>query len=60
MLTPVNYSDYDIVMESRNSILIHPLQERIVVEFDDNGVKKKNFQMPPYFDYTDIGVVCGR
>ena len=44
MLTRVNYFDYDITMESRNVILIHPLQERIVFEFEDNGAKQ-NFQM---------------
>jgi primary-amine oxidase len=61
MLTPVNYFDYDIAMESKNAILIHPLQqERGVFEFDDNGVKQ-NFHClpdaPPDFKYTEIGVV---
>jgi primary-amine oxidase len=60
MLTPVNYFDYDISMESKNAILIHPLQERGVFEFDDNGVKQ-NFHClldaPPDFEYTEIGVI---
>ena len=60
MLTPVNYFDYDITMESRNAILIHPLQERGVYKFDNNGVKQ-NFHClpdaPPDFEYTEIGVV---
>ena len=47
-------------MESRNAILIHPLQERGVFKFDDNGVKQ-NFHClpdaPPDFEYTEIGVV---
>ena len=46
MLTPVNYFDYDITMESRDAILIHPLQERDVFEFDDNG-EKQNFHCLP-------------
>ena len=60
MLTPVNYFDYDITMESRNAILIHPLQERGVFEFDDNGVKQSFHCLPdapPDFEYTEIGVV---
>ena len=60
MLTPVNYFDYDITMESRNAILVHPLQERGVFGFDNNGVKQ-NFHClpdaPPDFEYTEIGVV---
>ena len=60
MLTPVNYFDYDITMESKNAILIHTLQERGVFEFDDNGVKL-NFHrlpdVPPDFEYPEIGVV---
>ena len=59
MLTPVNYFDYDITMESRNAILIHP-QERGVFEFDNYGVKQ-NFHClpdaPPDFEYTEMGVV---
>ena len=60
MLTPVNYFDYDITMESRNAILIHPLQERGVFEFDNNGVKQSFHcfpDAPPDFEYTEIGVV---
>jgi primary-amine oxidase len=57
MLTPVNYFDYDISMESKNAILIHPLQERGVFEFDDNGVKQCLPDAPPDFEYTEMGVV---
>ncbi|KAF8815578.1 amine oxidase catalytic domain-containing protein [Phlegmacium glaucopus] len=40
MLTPVNYFDYDVSMESRNSILIYPPKEPgAIYEFDDNGVQ---------------------
>jgi primary-amine oxidase len=62
MLTPVNYFDYDITMESKNAILIHPpsQERRGVFEFDDNGVKQ-NFHClpdaPPDFEYTEIGLV---
>ena len=61
LLTPVNYFDYDITMESRNAILIHPLQEQSgVFEFDDYGVKQ-NFHClpdaPPDFEYTETGMV---
>ena len=62
MLTPVNYFDYDVTMESKNAILIHPLQDQSgggsggVFEFDDYGVKQ-NFHClpdaPPDFEYTD-------
>ena len=38
--TSFNYFDYDITMEPINAILIHPLQERSVFKFDDNGVKQ--------------------
>ena len=38
---------------------IHPLQERGVFKFDDNGVKQ-NFHClpdaPPNFEYTGVGV----
>ena len=60
MLTPVNYFDYDITMESKNAILIHTLQERGVFEFDDNGVKLNFHRLPdapPDFEYPEIGVV---
>ena len=60
MLTPVNYFDYDVTMESRNAILIHPHQERGVFEFDANGVTQ-NFHClpdaPPDFEYTEIGAI---
>ena len=59
MLTPVNYFDYDITMESRDAILIHPLQERDVFEFDDKGVKQNFHCLPdasPDFEYTEVGV----
>ena len=61
MLTPVNYFDYDVSMESRNAILIHELKEQGGVrEFDDYGVKE-NFHClpdaPPDFEYSEIGVV---
>ena len=54
MLTPVNYFDYDITMESRNVVLIHPIQER-----DDCGLKQNFHRLsddPPNFEYTGIGV----
>ena len=60
MLTPVNYFDYDVTMESRNAILIHPPQERGVFEFDDNGVKQNLHCLPDApadFEYTEIGMV---
>ena len=44
--SPVNYFDYDTTFEPRNAILIHPLQERDVFEFDDNG-EKQNFHCLP-------------
>jgi primary-amine oxidase len=61
MLTPVNYFDYDVTLESRNAILIHREQgEGGVHEFDDNGVKQ-NFHClpdaPPDFEYSEISVV---
>jgi primary-amine oxidase len=61
MLTPVNYFDYDVSLESRNAILIHALKDQAgVYEFDDNGVKE-NFHClpdaPPDFEYSEIGVV---
>ena len=62
MLTPVNYFDYDVSLESRNAILLHPLKGQAggVYEFDDNGVKE-NFHClpdaPPDFEYSDIAVV---
>lgn len=58
MLTPVNYFDYDVSLESRNAILIKG--QAGAYEFDDNGVKE-NFHClpdaPPDFEYSDIGVV---
>ena len=60
MLTPVNYFDYDVTMESRKVILIHSHQERGVFEFDGNGVTQ-NFHClpdaPPDFEYTEIGAI---
>ena len=62
MLTPVNYFDYDVTLESRNAILIHTEQGEGggVHKFDDNGVKQ-NFHClpdaPPDFEYSDISVV---
>ena len=61
MLTPVNYFDYDVSLESRNAILVHPLKGRAgSYAFDDNGVKE-NFHClpdaPPDFEYSDSVVV---
>ena len=50
MLSPVNYFDYDLSMESRNAILVHPLKGQAgAYEFDDNGVKETStvFRMLP-------------
>ena len=60
MLTPVNYFDYDVSLESKNAILVHPLKGQAgAYEFDDNGVKE-NFHClpdaPPDFEYSEIGV----
>ena len=61
MLTPVNYFDYDVSLESRNAILVHPLKGQTgTYEFDNNGVKE-NFHClldaPPDFENSDIGAV---
>ena len=61
MLVPVNYFDYDVSLESRNAILVHPLKGQAgAYDFDDNGVKE-NFHClpdaPPDFEYSEIGVV---
>ena len=59
MLTPVNYFDYNITMESRNVIHIHPLQERGAFKFGDCGVKQNFHRLsdaPPKFEYNGIGV----
>ena len=61
MLTPINYFDYDVSLESRNAILFRPLKGQAgAYEFDDNGVKE-NFHClpdaPPDFEYSDINVV---
>jgi len=58
ILTPLNYFDYDISMELKNSILLHPSdpeQEGDPYSFDDNGVKQ-DFTCAPEppipFDYS--------
>ena len=61
MLTPVNYFDYDITMESKNAILIHSNKEQGAAhEFEDNGVKL-NFHClpdaPVDFEYSDVQLV---
>ncbi|KAF8967481.1 copper amine oxidase [Flammula alnicola] len=41
VLTPLNYFDYDVSMESRNAILLHaPENPGDPYTFDDNGVKQ--------------------
>ena len=61
MLSPVNYFDYDVSLESKNAILLHPLKGQAgEYEFDNNGVKE-NFHClpdaPPDFEYSDVSVV---
>ncbi|KAF8805988.1 amine oxidase catalytic domain-containing protein [Phlegmacium glaucopus] len=61
MLTPVNYFDYDVTLESRNAILIHPPKvPGDAYEYTDHGVKE-NFHClpdaPPAFEYTDMRVM---
>ena len=61
MLTPANYFDYDVSLETRNAILLHPLKGHAgAYQVDDNGVKE-NFHCfpdpPPDFEYSDISVV---
>ena len=57
MLTPANYFDYDVTMESKNAILIHPAKEQGVYEFEDNGVEE-NFHClpdaPSAFEYSEM------
>jgi hypothetical protein len=61
ILTPVNYFDYDVSLESRNAILVHPVEGQAgVYEFDNNGVKENLHCLPdapPDFEYSDVGVV---
>jgi len=61
MLTPVNFFDYDVTMESKNAIFIHPpKQQGGVYDFNDHGVKE-NFHClpdaPPDFEYSETRVM---
>lgn len=61
MLSPVNYFDYDVTMESKNAILLYsPKEQGGAYGFDDNGVKE-NFhclpEAPPAFEYSEMAIM---
>ncbi|WWD21794.1 hypothetical protein CI109_106282 [Kwoniella shandongensis] len=56
LLTPFNYNDYDVSMESLNSVLLNAPEPDAEWEIDENGIKP-SFCLPkkvPQFTYTGL------
>ena len=56
-LTPLNYFDYDVSIDSSNAILLHPPEEvGGIFTFDDYGVTPKNCipNPVPEFEYSGM------